>query len=198
MTDTFERFPPEIIVEVMEELPDLVSLYALIRASPTAKALYDGNPGPLMNLLIEKSMPKELHRHINWIAIMLSLPRVPGGPYSADSLQGFIERFRALGGTETSSPALLHDLRGTDGPREALVSAVLVERLHNVCLDRMLTHICSIEDGHPAPPTFTGADFTGHAGPGARPIIPVPEQSFFGWASWTPSWVERFRVKEAI
>lgn len=197
MSDNFERLLPEIMLMVMEELPDLEALHALICASPTAKALFDNNPSPIINRLVEKSMPAELHRYVRWIAIMHSEPAMPDGPYSTEpsSLGNFIQHYRSLGGTETHVPPLVHGLRGTKGPRAVLVSAVLVQRLHNAVLYNMLERLCSLEDGHPPSPTIM---VNSQGTVTSMNIIPVSEESFFAWASWTPSWVERFRVKEAI
>lgn len=55
-----ESVPPEILVMIMEAIPDLASLYGLICSCPSAAALFNRDPSHYINKLVENTLPEEL------------------------------------------------------------------------------------------------------------------------------------------
>lgn len=195
MSDHFEELIPELMLMTFEELlPDIVSLHALLCASPHAKKIFDQHSIMITNMIIERTTLPEHHRYPRWIALMASLPRTGARGGNPEALTAFILRYRRMGGTEDFVPPLTPELKGTNAGREVLMCAVLVKRLHYVALNAMLNRICSLEDDHPPLPTLLGHE----EDPEPTPIVPASEWCFYTSVSYAPNWVERIRVQEVI
>lgn len=69
----FERFPPELLLNVLTRLPDLVALDCLIRASPTAYRVFDEYAVQITEAVL--SSPRLTFRHTAIIICIVALIR---------------------------------------------------------------------------------------------------------------------------
>lgn len=198
---TMESVPPELLIMIMEAMPDLASLYSLICASPCAEAIFNRNPSRYINQIIQDTLPYELRPYPRWIAVIGSL-RSDASPYSTPNQTptSFISRYRefqnhcdllyAFPELDEAEP-LVRQLSGTPGPRTVLVAAHRIEKLENICLASMLARLHEVEPGRPR-----GGD--GPEQPRPENLILELEELCGPHALWGPSWVERIRVREAL
>lgn len=196
-----ESIPPEILLMIMEVMPDLASLYNIICASPCAAAIFDRNPTRYINQIIQDSLPYELRPYPRWIAVIASLGS-DASPYYTEqgTPAGFIGRYREFQNHSDflyvfpeldEAEPLVRELAGTPGPRSVLVAAHRIQQLENICLASMLARLHEVEPGRPRQ--------------GKRPEEPRPEHFILELeelcgpqALRAPSWVERIRVREAL
>lgn len=57
-TSTMESLPPEIMLMIIEAMPDMTSLYRLIYASPYAVSIFNQNPSRIISILIDATVPE--------------------------------------------------------------------------------------------------------------------------------------------
>ncbi|SPO07358.1 uncharacterized protein DNG_10052 [Cephalotrichum gorgonifer] len=191
---SFEGLPIEIVLTIMEEVPDLPTLYALICASPQAADLFNKYSVHILNFLIPRSMPKELQDFARWIAVVGSL-KTPNGPYATEdpTLENFTIKYRKDNGRRAQRERLIRDLTPTKGPRHVLLAAHRIQRLERVCLARMLDLLHELEPSYPHGPTVKLDEESQ-----SDNLFEQPPESFRPSASWAPSWIERFRVQRAL
>lgn len=53
-----ESLPPEIMLMIIEAMPDMTSLYRLIYASPYAVSIFNQNPSRIISILIDATVPE--------------------------------------------------------------------------------------------------------------------------------------------
>ena len=197
-----ESLAYELWVMILNDLPNLASLYALICASPTGKNIFDRNPTYFVNKLIDETLPTELHKYPKWIAITGSVSSPPS-PFASTTLNEFLGRYHGeiikLNNQPGNVPALLPGLNNTLGPRKALLAADRVQRLADICLCEMTTRLhTKLTPGHPEGPSglFTNTYIIQR--PRHLQLVRVPAVSLKAPSPCIPSWIERFRVREAI
>ena len=195
-----EGMAAELLTIIMEDSSDLTSLYNLICASPRCLASFNENQTLIIERVMTRTMPTELHDFPRWIAITASLknPSIGPSPYSPSN-QTMVSFLEILGNQldgpigDGNVPRMLSQLSETQGPRMALLAAERVQKLEKICLVTMLTRVHELKEGHPPGPRVIEADSMV-----SRPLIPLPVCSFTPCGNWEPSWVERLRVQRAL
>ncbi|KAL2113458.1 hypothetical protein VUR80DRAFT_3858 [Thermomyces stellatus] len=153
---SFQNLPAEIMLMVIEVVPDLASLYSLVFASAWALQVFKNGSTRVINRVVDK-MPSHLRRYPWWIAIISSL-QSKRSPYTLEdpTLQSFIRRHEdlhallsldAIADNESMFPRLREDLFGTPGPLRLLTAARLVELLAPGCLSRAIALLSELEPG---------------------------------------------------
>lgn len=200
-----QDLPPEVMLMILEDLPDLSSLGAIVLASNWTRAVFRDFSIRLINPLLDQ-MPGHLRRYPLWIAIVASLqsPNSPYRPNNPGSIRSFIDKCTAVHGLAglgqiiaggNGFPRPNRELQETPGPLEVVIAAHKVESLTPVCLSRPMTLLSELEEGHPPAPVHTYIDANGSA----QQIRMPEDESFLRVGDpEPPSYVERTRVEEAL
>jgi hypothetical protein len=132
MADPFARLPVELLLPIAKMLPNIRSLYSLVKASPAAASVFRASGAEILNYVMTRNMPLLIYETIN--AIILIRSRSP----LADSWDQFYQKYivprRML--TESypvipkdCSPAILW---------QVLELAYRIDYLAACCLNQML------------------------------------------------------------
>ncbi|QKX58184.1 uncharacterized protein TRUGW13939_05305 [Talaromyces rugulosus] len=183
MASAYSRLPPELLLMILPNLPDLPSLYKFICASSIASAAFTIDAANILNDVIERSIPhfKTLARVI---AVIGSLD-IQSKPKTSRSklFDSLIAKYASL-----PEGMLVND---TLGARYLLLTAYRVEHLMHICITTLLQNIHE----H----IFTSQVDENTPFDKLCKLKSLRHGVFFTPAAWwSPSWVERFRVERAL
>lgn len=187
MASAFSRLPLELLLEILQNVPDLPSLYRFICAYAKANAAFEFDPILVLKKAIDRSIPH--FRHLaRMIAIMGSLNIGIGTdmrPASDLNFYSLIAKVYSLpGDTLTTAVPSNAFAANTPGPRYLLLTAYRIEHLSHLCFVSLLQNIHELifRESEPTPKSKS-----------FRPGV------FFNpTAWWSPSWVERLRFERAL
>lgn len=156
---------------ILQQAPDLSSIYALICASSRANAAFEIDSARILDAAIERSIPEFKHLTC-MIAIM--------GSFSSSSPPTFKELVVKYKSRPRDEPKKAY-AAGTQGPRYLVLTAYRIEILQNLCLVTLLQKFHDEVWSHERVKKFQSR--TGLS------LAPC---------SWSPSWTERRRVVRAL
>jgi hypothetical protein len=132
-TDPFARLPVELVLPIVKMLPNLRSLYALVKASPAVAAVFRTSGAEILNCIMSRNLPTSTHQVI--YALILLRSRSPPADTWDDFEQKYLVRqwqvpseyYLAI--PKDCSPAILW---------QVIELAYRIDYLAVCCLDQML------------------------------------------------------------
>lgn len=187
MASAFSRLPLELLLEILQDMPDLPSLYRFICTSTKVNKAFEYDAVRILEKTIDRSIPHFKHL-ARIIAIMGSFQIGIGTdmrPSSDVNLYSIIAKLHSLQSNALTTAARSFDFAvNTPGPRYLLLTAYRIEHLSHMCFVSFLQNIHELVFRE-SEPTSKSKSF--------RPGV-----YFSPTAWWSPSWVERFRVERAL
>lgn len=187
MYSTFSRLPLEILLDILQNVPDLPSLYRLICSSARVNAAFEFDPAPILDDVIDRSIPH--FKHLARMIAIMGSHNIRIGPeirlLSQLNFNSLLGEFSPL--TKhvlfTAQPSYAF-VANTPGPRYLLLTAYRIEHLFHICFVTLLQNIHEL--------IFLESEPSPHY-KSSRPGV------FFNPAAWwSQSWVERFRIERAL
>ncbi|KAJ9234592.1 hypothetical protein DTO169E5_6543 [Paecilomyces variotii] len=186
--NTFAHLPPEVLLIILRNVPDLPSLYRFICASAQANAVFKIDAPHILDKVIKRSIP-DFQPLARMISLLGSLDIRIG--FNSRRLSETVTKYGALPkDLLTKAAPSLSFITGTSGPRYVLLTAYRIEHLRHVCFTTLLQNIHELIFVSPV----DGRNFSDvHTLKQFRPGV-----FFKPVAWWSPSWVERFRIERAL
>lgn len=197
MTIGIHSLPNEPMSLILDQVPDLPTLHALICTSKIWLSLFELKPTELIETVIKRSLPPETQAFPRWVAIIgsLSTPNSIYNPYGfcPVDLESFAQLYDRVHDDTNAYhvPEISPQLGWTAATREVLAAASRIQRLEDICLVALLHNITDMRLSYPNKRNF---EFDSHT----APTKVTDEIEFTPTANWAPSWVERQRVRLAL
>lgn len=97
---SFDDLPREVQLRILADIPDLRSLYNLIRASPAASRLFTHVGAEVLEPILARSVAPQLHQLTRMVGALRTA--TSGAPLAA-SLEAFLDRFIRRGGRDSAN-----------------------------------------------------------------------------------------------
>lgn len=194
MRDLVSLLPVELILLILQEAPDLASLYQFICASPRISAAFEIDSARIVDLVIARSTP-EFASHARSVAVLRTLvDHLDSNPdllFQPSAVLESAAGFWPQDGNNTSQSQLLWpEFAGTPAPRYVLLTAYRVKRLEHICISTLLHNIHDMTLSRPTWPGINSPGISEAEYNRGRPFKPS--------AWWPPSWSEKRRVQRIL
>lgn len=185
-----ECLAPELVLMIATQLPDLISLDSLLRASPNSFRIFNhGNAVKITELVLSAGFT---HPHIRVIICVMALIRSSTLPISLSTLDSFRKQV-TLEAMENRTSSPTHIFQNTTPAvlRSILATTRRITCLTLDCLEHYLARFRSLRPQH-----LVDREFHWH---GIQPWeVKPPRQSYQTQEVGLPSWVEEQRVFRAF
>ncbi|KAK2020523.1 hypothetical protein LX32DRAFT_669148 [Colletotrichum zoysiae] len=146
---SLDMLPREILILILAELPDVRALYQLIRASPAACRLYTAVGAEVLERVLARSVPPQIHELIRLaVAVSTSTPTSPIAPSFAAFLDRHIRPAADDHDYFPSSPPLGQVCGGEKELRRVLLVARRIACLTPICIAGYRERCLSITPSH--------------------------------------------------
>ncbi|KAK1589892.1 uncharacterized protein LY79DRAFT_556023 [Colletotrichum navitas] len=151
-TVSLDVLPREILILILAELPDARALYQLIRASPAACRLYTAVGAEVLERVLARSVPPQIHQLIRLVGVIrTSTPSSPIAP----SFQAFLGQYIRPAADDKEyfplAPPLSQTCSGEKelgGVRKLLLIARRIACLTSLCIASYRERCLSITPSH--------------------------------------------------
>lgn len=183
MTSSISRLPLEIMVMILQNAPDLASIYRFICVSASANSAFQIDPASILENTIERSIPE--YKHLaRMIAILGSY--LASNPHP--TFEELVNKYHNLPDDILTTASASSVFRSGLGSRYLVLTAYRIETLQHLCFVYLLQNIHEVvwpvestDESHLYPLKHSKDNV-----------------SFEAAAWWSPSIVEKSRIIRAL